>query len=208
VDSELFSPPPDRQRGDIPHILCIGRLTPFKGHQVLLEALALLRDRGYPFRATIAGGGPAEDQVQRSCRELGLEQVVNLPGAVGQDDIRALYASASIFCMPSFAEGLPGVIFEAMAMELPVVSTWIAGVPELVIEAETGYLVPPARAPELAQAIARLIEDPQHASAMGRAGRAKVIREYGPAQLAERLCALFPPSPQAPSPSRRPGRLR
>jgi glycosyltransferase involved in cell wall biosynthesis len=191
VDANEFRPPASRNGPGPPEILCIGRLVPEKGHAVLLEALALLQERGHGFRATIAGGGPASDALVQRARELGLLDQVSFPGPVGQDEIRSFYGAASIFCMPSFAEGLPGVIFEAMATELPIVSTWITGVPELVIDGQTGYLVPPGRAVELAEAIGRLLDDPEGRRAMGRAGREKVVREYNPETLAARLSALF-----------------
>jgi colanic acid/amylovoran biosynthesis glycosyltransferase len=191
VDSERFRPPARSDSSEPPRILSIGRLVPEKGQAVLLDALALLRERGCEFRATIAGAGPdAEHLVHRSL-ELGLDRHVSFPGAIGQDEIRSYYAEASIFCVASFAEGLPGVIFEAMAMELPVVSTRITAIPELVIEGETGLLVTPARPDELADALERLLADPELRAAMGRAGREKVVREYNPETLASRLQAIF-----------------
>ncbi|MDQ6607892.1 MAG: glycosyltransferase family 4 protein, partial [Actinomycetota bacterium] len=199
VDSREFLPPESRNGAGLPEILSIGRLVPEKGHAVLLDALALLRDRRVPFRATIGGGGPTADVLAQRARALGLEDQVSFPGPVGQDEIRSYYAAASIFCVASFAEGLPGVIFEAMAMELPVVSTHITGIPELVVSGQTGYLVAPARADELADALARLLADPVRRAAMGRAGREKVVREYNPENLAAGLHALFvgerPPVP-------------
>lgn len=191
VDADEFRPPAERDRGDPPEILSIGRLVPEKGQAVLLEALALLRDRGIPYRGVIAGGGPSADALAQRARELGLKDQVSFPGPVGQDEIRSYYSAASIFCVPSFAEGLPGVIFEAMAMELPVVSTHITAIPELVVEEQTGLLVTPGRADELADALERLIGDPELRVAMGRAGREKVLREYNPENLARRLESLF-----------------
>ncbi|MGH3609701.1 MAG: glycosyltransferase family 4 protein, partial [Pseudonocardiaceae bacterium] len=191
VDANVFRPPDSRDGDGAPEILCIGRLVPEKGHAVLLEALAHLRERGYGFQATIAGGGPAADAITERARELDLLGRVTLPGPIGQDEILSYYGAASIFCMPSFIEGLPGVIFEAMATELPVVSTWITGVPELVLNGETGYLVPPGRALEMADALARLLDDPELRATMGRAGREKVIREYNGETLAQRLQELF-----------------
>jgi glycosyltransferase involved in cell wall biosynthesis len=191
VDGELFQPPVRRANDEVPEILCIGRLVPEKGHLVLLDALAILRDRGYAFRATVAGGGPSADAIRGHADRLGLHELISFPGPVGQDEIRDFYSRAAIFCMPSFAEGLPGVIFEAMAMELPIVSTWITGVPELVVDGEMGYLVPPARSLEMADALGRLLDDAERRIGMGRAGRAKVLREFNPETLAERLEALF-----------------
>ncbi len=195
VDAERFRPPASRDGTGQPEILCIGRLVPVKGQAILLEALALLRDRGLPFRATLAGAGPTESALQRRAKELGLSGCVSFPGPVGQDEIRSFYLAASIFCLPSFAEGLPGVIFEAMAMELPVVSTRITAIPELVVEEETGYLVTPGRADELADALERMLADPRQARRDGPRGPAEGAAGVQPAGP-RRMPALALPRPE------------
>jgi glycosyltransferase involved in cell wall biosynthesis len=109
---------------------------------------------------------------------------------VGQDEIRSHYEQADIFCLPSFAEGLPVVLMEAMAMELPVVATQIMGVPELVEHGISGVLVPPGRSDLLGVALARLAADPALRATMGAAGRRKVVNEHdvqGSAQELENL---------------------
>src|SRR5262249_1310088 len=98
---------------------------------------------------------------------------------------------ASIFCLPSFAEGLPGVLMEAMAMRLPVVSTRITGVPELIEDGHTGLLVAPGRADLLADALERLLTDPALCSEMGANAREKVIQEFNTDRSARELPALF-----------------
>jgi colanic acid/amylovoran biosynthesis glycosyltransferase len=175
----------------IPTILFIGRLVPEKGHAVLLEAAALLAKRGHKFNVTLAGDGPERPTLERFAEQLGLASQVSFSGAVGQEEIHAMYSEASIFCLPSFAEGLPVVLMEAMAMELPVVSTWITGVPELVEDGRTGLLVAPGRADELADALERLLSDPARSHEMGSAAREKVIREFNTENSAEQVHALF-----------------
>jgi colanic acid/amylovoran biosynthesis glycosyltransferase len=174
-----------------PTILFIGRLVPEKGHAVLLEAAGLLAERGRRVNVTLAGDGPHRPTLERYAEQLGLASQVSFPGAVGQEEIHAMYADASIFCMPSFAEGLPGVLMEAMAMEVPVVSTWITGVPELIEDGRTGLLVAPGRADELADALERLLTDPALCRVMGSAARKKVISEFNTESSAEQIHALF-----------------
>jgi type I site-specific restriction endonuclease len=110
---------------------------------------------------------------------------------VGQDEIRAFYGRADIFCLPSFAEGIPVVAMEAMAMELPVVSTRIMGVPELVEDGEGGLLVPPGRADLLTDALRRLVRFPEERRRMGSAGRRKVIRDFDVEASAQRMRAVL-----------------
>jgi colanic acid/amylovoran biosynthesis glycosyltransferase len=180
-----------RRLSENPTILFIGRLVPEKGHAVLLEAAGLLAERGRRVNVTLAGDGPHRPTLERYAEQLGLASQVSFPGAVGQEEIHAMYADASIFCMPSFAEGLPGVLMEAMAMEVPVVSTWITGVPELIDDGRTGLLVTPGRADELADALERLLADPALCRETGLAAREKVIREFNTESSAEQLHALF-----------------
>lgn len=179
-----------KQSGPL-RILNVGRLTGVKGHPVLLEAVARLRRAGRDVRVTIVGDGPERQELERLARELGVADAVELPGAVGQDRIRDFFAHADVFCVPSFAEGVPVVLMEAMAMELPVVATRVMGVPELVTEGEHGLLVPPARADLLAEALDALADDPAGRARMGAAGRRKVQAEFEQDASAARLAELF-----------------
>jgi colanic acid/amylovoran biosynthesis glycosyltransferase len=174
-----------------PTILFIGRQVPEKGQGVLLEAVASLSKRGHTVKVTLAGDGVARMSLEQLAKRLGLASQVSFPGAVGQDHICALYEQASIFCLPSFAEGVPGVLMEAMAMELPVVTTRITGIPELVDDGQTGLLVTPGRADLLADALERLIVDPKLCRRMGLAAREKVRREFNTESSADQLSARF-----------------
>jgi colanic acid/amylovoran biosynthesis glycosyltransferase len=121
---------------------------------------------------------------------------VRLTGAVSQDRIRELYAEAQVFCLPSFSEGVPVVLMEAMAMGLPVVATRITGVPELVDEEHSGLLVPPGRPDALADSLARVLSaDLEKRRTMGAAGRSRVCEEFSSDRSAERLLTLFGSSP-------------
>jgi len=176
---------------DDPLIVCVGRHVPEKGQAVLLEAAALLRERGHEVVATLAGDGPSRPALERIAERLGIASQVRFPGAIGQDEIHALYDGASIFCLPSFAEGIPVVLMEAMAMELPVVSTRITGIPELIDDGHTGLLVAPGRADELADALERLLLDTSLARTLGARARQKVLQEFNEETSAEQLCTLF-----------------
>ncbi len=178
-------------RGERPTILFIGRQVPEKGQVVLMEAVVLLAERGHRVNITLAGEGQARAELERLAEQLGLAAQVSFPGAVGQEEIRALYEGASIFCLPSFAEGIPGVLMEAMAMRLPVVSTRITGIPELVDDGRTGLLVTPGRSDELADALERLLLDPSFGHQLGSSARDKVIREFNTASSAKQLYELL-----------------
>jgi glycosyltransferase involved in cell wall biosynthesis len=185
-------PPPERTTGDgPPHLLSVGQLLPRKGHGVLIQALAELAAEGVEIRATIVGAGPERGRLEDMTRGLGIADRVQFTGALGQDELPALYGRAQIFCLASFAEGVPVVLMEAMAHGVPVVATRIAGIPELVADGETGLLVAPGRAADLAAAIRRLAEDPELAARLGSAGREKVATDYDQAESAVQLKALF-----------------
>ena len=192
VDTDEWSPAerPVAERGRL-RILNVGRLDPVKGQAVLIEAVAQLRDYGIDVHCTIAGGGGERAALEALVRELDLGDRVELTGPVGQDRIRALYAQADVFCLPSFRESLPVVLMEALAMEVAVVATRIMGVPELVEDDVSGLLVNPGRADDLAEALGRLASEPEMRERFGRAGRARVQRDYELARLARDLRDAF-----------------
>jgi colanic acid/amylovoran biosynthesis glycosyltransferase len=116
---------------------------------------------------------------------------VNLEGNCSEDRVRALYRETDLFVLPSEAEGIPVVLMEAMAMEIPCVATRIMGIPELIRHGEDGWLVPSGDEAELARAIAHLMDHPELRERLGRAGRARVIRDYSLATNVERLASVF-----------------
>lgn len=192
VDPSVYVPPPAREQRDPLTILTVGRLVPKKGLPVLLEALRDLRVRGLPVRLAVVGDGPARAEFEAHARTLGVADHVEFAGSVGQDEIRARYATADVFCLPSFAEGIPVVLMEAMAMELPVVTTTIMGIPELVADGVHGRLVPPGRPDRLADALAELLAaTPEQRAEMGRAGRERVLAAFDVREEARRLQRAF-----------------
>jgi glycosyltransferase involved in cell wall biosynthesis len=165
-------------------ILTVGRLEPMKGFAVLLEAVAAL---GLDVRLTIVGDGLERAALEARARGL----PVTFTGALGAPDVIERLAAADIFCLPSFAEGVPVVLMEAMAAGLPVVSTRIMGIPELVEDGRTGRLVAPGRAEPLTAALRELAADPARRRALGEAGRAKVRAEFDVRDSARALAAHF-----------------
>jgi glycosyltransferase involved in cell wall biosynthesis len=112
-------------------------------------------------------------------------------GAVNQDRIRTLYAATDIFCIPSFAEGIPVVLMEAMAMEIPCVTTHITGIPELIRDGLDGLLVPPSDVPGLVEALARLMDDADLRERLGKSGRMRILEHYNLRHNVEKLAAIF-----------------
>jgi glycosyltransferase involved in cell wall biosynthesis len=161
---------------DPPLILAIGRLIPKKGFENLIRACALLVERGTSFRCEIFGEGPLANQLRALIDDLHLEERIQLFGPKPQHELRARLANASVFVMPSVPEvgggmdNLPTVIMEAMATSLPVVSTRIGGIPEMVVENETGFLVQPDNAVALSGAIEKVINDRSLGERLGQAG--------------------------------------
>ncbi|MFL5828105.1 MAG: glycosyltransferase family 4 protein [Thermoleophilaceae bacterium] len=172
-------------------VLNVGQAVERKGQALLVEALAQLADRGLDVRATVVGDGPARAALERLAERGGVADRIDFAGAVGQDEIRAHYGRADVFCLPSFAEGVPVVLMEAMATGLPVVASSVMGVPELVEDGTAGLLVPPGRVDRLADALARLAGDPGLRSQMGAAGRRTVESDWSLERSAEQLEGLF-----------------
>jgi glycosyltransferase involved in cell wall biosynthesis len=192
VDTTLYTPE-DRvagREGQL-RILTIGRLAAEKGQEHLLSASARLIAQGRDVELTIIGDGPREAALRELANSLGIADRVTMPGAVGQDEIRDYYARADVFCLPSFAEGVPVVLMEAMAMEIPVVATRLMGIPELVDDEQSGLLVAPASEDALVTALERLDDDAALRDRLGRAGRAKVIAEFEISDLVVQLRDIF-----------------
>ncbi|MEW1958803.1 glycosyltransferase [Kineococcus sp. NPDC059986] len=185
----------DRAAGAL-RILFVGRLVGEKGPEVLLEATDHLRLSGVEVDVVVVGRGPLEAELRQAVVDRNLGDVVRLVGAVGQDELPDWYAWADVFCLPSYEEGVPVVLMEAMSSELPVVTTRIAGIPELV-DNESGTLVEAGDASAVAAALARYASDPELRESAGRAGRKRVRSEFAPLPNAEALLDLFRSSTSA-----------
>jgi glycosyltransferase involved in cell wall biosynthesis len=190
VDVGRFRPVDRAGRQRATEILTVGRAVPAKGQALLIEAVAELGSRGVEARLTVAGDGPELPALRSLAARLGAS--VEFAGAVGQEEILSLYERADVFAMSSFAEGLPVVLMEAMATALPVVATRIMGIPELVVDGDSGYLVAPGSAAELGAALELVLRaSPEERAAMGRAGRAKVEAEFAVGPVAQQLLEVF-----------------
>jgi colanic acid/amylovoran biosynthesis glycosyltransferase len=191
IDTGKFSSAQREHRGGPLRLLTVGRLVPGKGHALLLEALYALRARGVEVEATFVGDGPERAGLEQLAQELLLHRQVRFAGAVGQDELPEWYARADAFCLPTLAEGLGVVLLEAMASGLPVVSTRVMGVPEVVEDGATGLLVSPGRVDELADALERLAASPELCERLGRHGRMRVDTEFALDAATTRLIELF-----------------
>ena len=190
VDTSKFTPRP-LPAGGATQILCVGRLVSSKGQRILIEAVARLRKAGHDVKLQLVGDGPDRADLEELVRELDLSQAVAFAGIVNQDNIGAYYRDADIFALASFAEGIPVVLMEAMAMEIPCVATRITGIPELIEDGVSGLLVAPSDVDGLAAAIERLIASAELCGSLGNAGRLRVQQQYELSGSADRLTEIF-----------------
>lgn len=180
------------RRGEGPvTVVAIGRLSPEKGFGILLEAMAELRDAGAPVRLRLVGDGPERVALTEAIARLSLAEHVSLVGELPPAQVREELRNADIFCLPSFSEGLPVSIMEAMAAGVPVVTTWIAGIPELAADGVTALTVPPARVDALAWALRRLAEDPALAGQLAEAARTRVEMQHDQATNGRAMADLM-----------------
>jgi glycosyltransferase involved in cell wall biosynthesis len=196
LDLARYRPTPSA-RADPSLLLAVAQLKEKKGLRYLIEACGRLRDAGVAIRCEIVGDGPLMPDLEQLVRGLGLDESVILRGAVPHDEVLARYGAATAFVLPSVVaadgdrDGIPNVILEAMAMELPVVSTPVSGIPEAVHHDETGILVQPHDPTAIADAVTRLLADPALADRLGKNGRRLVTDRFDAERNAERLLGLF-----------------
>jgi colanic acid/amylovoran biosynthesis glycosyltransferase len=176
----------------VPRLVCVGRLSEQKGHLLLLEAASQLASRGTRFELVLVGAGAMRADIEVLIGQLGLSGCVRLTGAVSSERLRDEILAARALVLPSFAEGLPGVIMEAMALRRPVISTFVAGVPELVRSAENGWLIPAGSVDALTSAIEDCLAKPvEELRAMGEAAHARARQRHSVAVQARKLAAMF-----------------
>jgi glycosyltransferase involved in cell wall biosynthesis len=195
VDSTVFTPGPRRAADGVFRVICVGRLAPLKAHRILIEACARLVSAGWKLNLHLVGSGPDLAPLQQFARSSGMEKNVVFEGSRNQDEVIALYRRADVFALASFAEGVPVVLMEAMAMGIPCVATWVNGVPELIRNNEEGLLVAPSDVDGLAQAIEKLLKSQELRQQVGSAGRHRVLQSYelqtNTARLAETFRKVF-----------------
>lgn len=181
------SPPPAARR-----LVCIGRLCEQKGQHVLLEAWAKLAARQPDCELVLVGDGEMRGVLEERIAALGIGAQVRITGWVSSDVVRDELLAARALVLPSFAEGLPVAIMEAMSLSRPVISTYVAGIPELVLPQENGWLVPAGDVEALADALEEcLAASPEELSRRAEAGRARVLERHDVDVESARLRALF-----------------
>ncbi|WP_120716546.1 glycosyltransferase family 4 protein [Tsuneonella amylolytica] len=192
---DLSAMPPRRDHGAMVdralYIVCVGRLSPEKGYSVLIEAVARLTHKGHRVTVDIVGDGPGRDDVEMAIREAGLPDAIRLLGAMPEARTLETIAGADIMVLPSFMEGLPVVVMEAMAIGVPVIASRVAGIPELIEDEVTGLTVTPTDDSALASAIERLAADEDLRRKIVAAGKERVFAEHSIAETAYRMKALF-----------------
>lgn len=188
---------PEKYRGEAatdrqaPHLVFVGRLAGVKGVPVLLEALAGIIADIPGLRVTLIGDGPERAALEARAKALGLGAVVHFAGYMSQDGVAETLARADALVLPSFAEGVPVTLMEAMAGGLPVLATRVGGISELVEDGVSGYLVPPGNVEALSVRLRDLLGDAALRARMGAAGRAKVAAEFNQEIEAAKLGALI-----------------
>ncbi len=191
VDAQLFSPQLKKTVPEIFEILCVGRLIPAKGQHLLMDAVQRLTQQGRRVRLRLVGDGPDESSLRKQAAQIQIPEGVVFEGAVNQDHIRTHYAATDLFCLPSFAEGLPVVLMEAMAMEIPCVATQITGIPELIRNGIEGLLVPPSDLEALVEALGRLMDDAALRQRFAASGRARILEHYDLQRNVKELAGHF-----------------
>ena len=177
---------------DVRRLVCVGRLCREKAPGVLLDAIAMLRDRGVEVELVLAGDGELRPEIEQRIREEGLERQVSITGWISSERVRELLEDCRAMVLPSLMEALPVVIMEAMAMGRPVIATYVGGIPELVRPGQDGWLVPAGHVRALADAIeVALVTPVERLGAMGAGAHERVLERHHAAREATRLQALF-----------------
>ncbi len=178
VFPEEYKPAPFRESPRPFEVNCVGRLMRFKAQNILLESLHRLRQQGRDVRLHLVGDGPDREALERRIADLGLGDAVVFEGWKNQAEVSELNRKADAFALASFTEGVPVVLMEAMAVRVPCVATRITGIPELIRDGIDGLLVTSSSAQEMADAIARLMDDTELRRRLAEAGQRRVQDKY------------------------------
>lgn len=190
IDTETFRPRPE-PGNDAAQIVCVGRLVPAKAQHLLLQACKTLRERGHKFHLTLIGDGEDRESLKTRALQWCMGNCIAFTLGVTPEQVNEHLDRADIMVLPSFAEGLPVVLMEAMAKEVPCVSSRIMGIPELIEHEQNGLLTAPSDLEDLVAQIERLLVDPELRARLGRCAREKVVGEFKVEETAERMHALF-----------------
>lgn len=211
MDLENFPPPVFGPAREVPRIVSVGRLIEFKGFHHLVAACAELRKRQLPFDCEIVGEGPWRKQLEEAITAAGLEESVRLAGSLPQEEVFRKLRECDVFALPCIVDRketsdvFPTVILEAMASGRAIVSTWLAGVPEQIVDGKSGLLVKPGDERGLADALAKLVQSPALRTQFGTAARERLETEFAIDRtvlpLHEHFTKQVKPSPR-PAPPR------
>ena len=175
-----------------PQLVCVGRICEQKGQLLLIDAANILNKSGIDFELVLGGDGEMRREVESQIKHYGLQDKVRITGWISSDQVRTEILNAKALVLPSFAEGLPVVIMEAMALRRPVISTYIAAIPELVISGENGFLFPAGDVDALANTLAKFLELPnEQLNQMGELGYQRVLERHSVGTEAKKLSILF-----------------
>jgi len=191
VDPQGFPPRPFRPSPSPFQIVCVGRLAPVKGQHVLIAAMAALVQDRRDIRLRFAGDGPDRAALLLDVEGRGLSEHVSFEGNLNQDQLLDLYRESDAVVLASFAEGLPVVLMEAMAMEIPCVAPWVNGIPEIIAHETDGLLIPPGDSQALARAIGRLMDDAELRRSLGQNARLKILKKFDLRCNTEHLADVF-----------------
>ena len=197
LDSAFFEapvqPPPTT-----PRFVCVGRLDRQKGQIVLVEAARRLRDAGISCETVLVGDGPMRPDIEEAIQRARLQREITITGWLPGDQVRREIAASRAMVLPSFAENMPVVIMEALALGRPVISTYVAGIPELIQPGKTGWLVPAGDEIALSEAMREALTAPvDRLAAMGAEGRLHILKHHEASTEAFKLSSLFKALPNA-----------
>lgn len=182
-----FTPMPDKLR-----LVCVGRLSEQKGHLLLIEAAGQLVAEGLQFKLVLVGDGPLKPEIKARIGQLGIQEQVEITGWASNSEVQQHILASRALVLPSFAEGLPVVIMEALALGRPVISTYVAGIPELVQPGTCGWLTPPGSIEALTEAMRTALQMPKEKlEQMGKVGAERVARRHDIAIEVSKLAELF-----------------
>ncbi len=173
-------------------LVCVGRLSEQKGQLLLIEAVGRLRDQGIAVTLVLVGDGEMRGEIEDRLRDLQLESQVSITGWASGEEVKKQLVASKALVLPSFAEGLPVVIMEAMALGRPVLSTYVAGIPELVRPSESGWLVRAGSVEHLTAALQQVLAtSPEDLTLLAQRGRELVAAEHNVATNAQLLLQLI-----------------
>ena len=180
---------------EVPQLVCVGRLCEQKGQLLLVQAATILRDRGIHFKLVLVGDGELRAPIESLIQRENLESFITITGWASGAEVQQQLLNARAMVLPSFAEGLPVVIMEAFALGRPVISTYVAGIPELVQPGVSGWLIPSGSILDLAEAMAAVLQTPSdRLTQMAAAGHQAVQKHHNVQREAQILAELFFPT--------------